>query len=81
MAEPVKYPTSAQMLGIEVGDLNGDGINDLILVTSDSEKPLYVRFGLKTGQFGPQVQFPIEKPYILKLHNMDGQVGDEILSC
>ena len=80
LAEPVKYPTGAQMLGIEVGDLNGDGINDLILVTSDNEKPLYVRFGLKTGQFGPQVQFSIEKPYIFKLHNIDGQVGDEILS-
>ncbi|MCX5638591.1 MAG: VCBS repeat-containing protein, partial [Planctomycetota bacterium] len=80
LAEPVKYPTGAQMLGIEVGDLNGDSINDLILVTSDNEKPLYVRFGLKTGQFGPQVQFSIEKPYIFKLHNIDGQVGDEILS-
>jgi hypothetical protein len=79
LAEPVKYPTSAQMLGIEVGDLNGDSINDLILITSDNEKPLYVRFGLKTGQFGPQVQFPIEKPYMFKLHNLDGEVGDEIL--
>jgi hypothetical protein len=80
LAEPVKYPTSAQMLGLEVGDLNGDGINDLMLVTSDSDKPLYVRFGLKTGQFGPQVQFYIERPYMLELHNVDGQAGDEILS-
>jgi len=79
LAEPVKYPTSAQMLGIEVGDLNSDSINDLILITNDSDKPLYVRFGLKTGQFGPQVQFPIEKPYMFKLHNLDGEVGDEIL--
>jgi hypothetical protein len=80
LEEPVKYPTGAQMLGLEVGDLNGDGINDLILVTSDSEKPLYVRFGLKTGQFGPQVQFSIERPYMFELHNVDGQAGDEILS-
>ena len=79
LAEPVKYPTSAQMLGIEVGDLNSDSINDLILITNDSDKPLYVRFGLKTGQFGPQVQFPIEKPYMFKLHNLDGEAGDEIL--
>ena len=80
LTEPVKYPTGAQMLGLEVGDLNGDSINDLILITSDSEKPLYVRFGLKTGQFGPQMQFSIERSYMLKLHNLDGQVGDEILS-
>ena len=80
LAEPVKYPVGAQLLGLDVGDLNGDGINDLVFLTSDNEKPLHVRFGFKTGQFGPQVQFAIEKPYMLKLHNLDGQAGDEILS-
>ncbi len=80
LSEPVKYPAGAQLLGLEVGDLNGDGINDLILVTSDAEKPLFVRFGLKTGQFGPQVQFAVEKPFTFELHNLDRQAGDEILS-
>jgi len=80
LAEPVKYPVGAQLLGLDVGDLNGDGIKDLVFLTSDNEKPLHVRFGFKTGQFGPQVQFAIEKPYMLKLHNIDGQTGDEILS-
>ncbi|MEE9370301.1 MAG: VCBS repeat-containing protein, partial [Sedimentisphaerales bacterium] len=63
LAEPVKYPTSAQTLSVEVGDLNGDNINDLILITNDREKPAHVRFGLKTGQLGPQVQFFIERPF------------------
>jgi hypothetical protein len=80
LAEPVKYPITALALGVEVGDLNGDNINDLILITNDSEKPMHVRFGLKTGQLGPQVQFFIEKPYALKLQNTDGAAGDEILS-
>jgi hypothetical protein len=80
LAEPVKYPTSAQTLGIEVGDLNGDKINDLILVTNDMEKPLHVRFGLKTGQLGPQVQFSIERPFALVLNNIDKAGGDEVLT-
>jgi hypothetical protein len=80
LAEPVKYPTSAQTLGVEVGDLNGDKINDLILVTNDMEKPLHVRFGLKTGQLGPQVQFSIERPFALMLSNIDKADGDEVLT-
>ncbi len=80
LAEPVKYPTTALTLGVEVGDLNGDNINDLILVTNDKEKPLHVRFGLETGQLGPQVQFFIERPLALELCNIDGKAGDEVLT-
>jgi len=80
LAEPVKYPTTALTLGVEVGDLNGNNINDLILITNDGEKPLHVRFGLETGQLGPQVQFFIEKPWALELHNIDAEAGDEILT-
>jgi hypothetical protein len=79
LAEPVKYPTTAMTLGVEVGDLNGDKINDLILVTNDGEKPIHVRFGLATGQLGPQVQFFIERPLALELRDIDSQPGDEIL--
>ena len=52
LGEPVEYATASRILGIEVGDLNGDGVNDLVLVTNDNEKPIQVRFGLKTGQLG-----------------------------
>jgi len=79
LAEPVKYPSLAQILGIEVGDLNGDSINDLVIVTSDVEKPLHVRFGLKTGALGPQQQFFIERPVALILENIDEKAGNEIL--
>jgi hypothetical protein len=80
LAEPVKYSTTAQILGIDVGDLNGDGIKDLVLLTSDTEKPLHIRFGLKTGQLGPEEQFFIENPYVLELCDIDGRPGDEILT-
>ncbi len=80
LAEPVKYPTSTQTLSLKTGDLNGDNINDLILMTNDLEKPVHVRFGLKTGQLGPQVRFFIERPFTFKIHNIDDAPGDEILT-
>jgi hypothetical protein len=80
LAEPVKYPTSAQTLSLKVGDLNGDKINDLILITNDIEKPVHVRFGLESGQLGPQERFFIERPFTFKLHNIDGVAGEEILT-
>jgi hypothetical protein len=80
LAEPVKYPTSGQTLSVDISDLNGDGINDLVLRTTDAEKPVHVRFGLKTGQLGPQIQFFIEKPFALHLQNIDDLIGDEVLA-
>jgi hypothetical protein len=80
LAEPVKYPTSARILGVKVGDLNGDNVNDLVLRTSDMEKPVHVRFGLVTGQLGPQVRFFTERPFPLMVHNVDEAAGDEILT-
>jgi len=80
LAEPVKYPTTARPLGVEVADLNGDNINDLIVVASDAEKQVHVRFGLNTGQLGPQVQFFIEKPWAVNFANIDGLPGDELLT-
>lgn len=80
LAEPVKYPVSSQTLSVDVRDLNGDEINDLVLVTTDVERPVHVRFGLKTGQLGPQVQFFVERPFEFAIGNLDGEGGEEILT-
>ena len=80
LAEPVEYPTTMRTLGLKIGDLNGDTVNDLLIITNDGEKPIQVRFGIETGQLGPQEQFFIEKPYALKLYNADGSPGEEILT-
>lgn len=80
LAEPVLYPASDQILGVEVDDLDGDSVNDLVLVTSDMDKPLHVRFGLKTGKLGPQQEFFIERPSALMLYDIDQTSGNEVLT-
>ena len=80
LAEPIEYPVTSMPLAVDVGDLNGDTINDLVLITTDSEKPIHVRFGLKTGQLGPVMHFFIERSIAVMLYNLDEAVGDEILT-
>jgi hypothetical protein len=80
LAEPVKYPSMAQIRAIMAGDLNGDKLNDLVIVTDQEQRCLQVRFGLKTGQLGPQEKFFIETPFQLVLADIDGKPGDEVLN-
>jgi hypothetical protein len=80
LAEPVKYPCTERIIGIDCADLDGDKIKDLIIITTDSEKPLYVRFGLPNGQLGPIRQFFIERPWICLPYDIDGNGHDEILT-
>jgi len=80
LAEPVKYPCTARVLGVDVADLNGDGLNDIIILTDESEKPIQVRFGQQGGQLGPQVQLFIEQPWVVEFADIDAQPGQELLA-
>jgi len=80
LGEPVKYPSTARIIGVEVGDLNGDGINDLLIVTDDTERPIHVRLGQKNNQLGPEIRLLSELPLALELANIDGKAGQEIVA-
>jgi len=80
LGEPVKYPSAARIIGVEVGDLNGDGINDLLIVTDDTERPIHVRLGQKNNQLGPEIRLLSELPLALELANIDGKAGQEAVA-
>ena len=80
LGEPVKYPATSQIQGIDVGDLNGDKINDLVLLTDETEKCVSIRFGLSTGQLGPEQEFFIEKPKAWELKNLNNSKNYELLT-
>lgn len=80
LSEPVKYPATSQPQSIRIGDLNGDKINDLVLITDATEKCVSTRFGLREGQLGPEQEFFIEKPRAWELHNLEGLHGNDMLT-
>jgi hypothetical protein len=80
LGEPVKYPAAARIIGAEVGDLTGNGINDLLLITDDAERPIHVRLGQKNNQLGPEMRLLSEMPLALELANMGGKEGKEIVA-
>jgi len=80
LAEPLKYPTNAQLLNLKLTDLNGDGLKDLVLLTADTDRPLYVRFALSSGKLGPEEPLFIERPFVFHTADIDDDPGDEILT-
>jgi len=80
LGEPVKYPAAARIIGAEVGDLTGNGINDLLLVTDDAERPIHVRLGQKINQLGPEMRLLSEPPLALELASMGGKEGKDIFA-
>ena len=72
--------TSAQLGLAIVGDLDGDGREDLCYATVESQKRSFcARLQDKTGRLGPEVRFELPAHRDVRLQDIDGRRGRELV--
>lgn len=74
LAEPIKIPYSGTPKAVAVGDVDGDGKQDLVFVDFDSPTPFRVRFQTANGTLAPEVYF---KTQAIRSFWLDNLAGDK----
>ena len=68
MSQPRKlYSASRRARKLMIGDIDGDGLDDMIVLTSDRDFPLRVRFQTSEGKLGPEVRLAMTAPGAMEL--------------
>ncbi len=63
LGEPERVPhTASNPWLVKAVDLDGDGANDLVIVDSESDHPIHVRFATDEKKLGPEQRFALEVP-------------------
>ncbi|HEY1489439.1 MAG TPA: VCBS repeat-containing protein, partial [Verrucomicrobiae bacterium] len=59
LGEPQKIPFSGSVKAVQVLDVDGDGLSDLLLVNWEDRNPFRFRLQQKNGELGPEIYFPM----------------------
>jgi len=59
LGEPQKIPFSGSVKAVQVLDVDGDGLSDLLLVNWEDRNPFRFRLQKKGGELGPEIYFPM----------------------
>lgn len=80
LADPVTIPFSGAVKGLQVHDINGDALDDLLLV--DWENPYPVRFRLQDqrGRLGPEIHFAMPSIRSCWADDLDHDARTEIVT-
>ena len=63
LSEPERVPhTASTPWLIKAVDLDGDGAKDLVIVDTESDHPIHVRFATDEKKLGPEQRFALEVP-------------------
>ena len=57
--EPQKLPLSSSVKAVQVLDVDGDGLSDLLLVNWEDRNPFRFRLQKSGGELGPEMYFPM----------------------
>src|SRR5437899_14212 len=59
LGEPEKIPFSGLVKSVQIVDIDGDGLNDLLLVNWEDRNPFRFRLQKQGGELGPETYFPL----------------------
>lgn len=81
LAQPVRFPSGARVLRkLLVADLDGDGLDDMALLTNETDYPLRVRFQSADGRLGPESRFNLPAPAVLEACRLREDAGADVVS-
>jgi hypothetical protein len=80
LSEPERVPhTAASPWLIKLVDLDGNGAKDLVILDSEGDHPIHVRFATGEKKLGPEQRFALEVPRAIAFGKIDDKPGEEIL--
>src|SRR5438034_833458 len=80
LAEPEKISYSGTVRAIQVLDIDGDGLEDLLLVNWDSPNPFRFRLQNEAGQLGPEIHFTLPPIRSFWADDLDGDHKTEVVT-
>ena len=78
--EPEKLPISGTVKAVQILDIDGDGLDDLLLVNWDSSNPFRFRLQNSLGQLGPEIHFSLPPIRSYWADDLDGDRKTEIIT-
>jgi len=80
LGEPQKIPCSGTPKSVQIGDVDGDGRNDLLLVDWDSPTPVRFRLQNAGGQLEPEIYFRAPPMRSFCADNLEGNAKNYIVT-
>jgi hypothetical protein len=80
LSEPERAPHTAGSPWLVRGvDIDGNGTKDLVIIDTESDHPIHIRFATDEKKLGPEQRFALDVPRAVAFGQMDGQGGNEIM--
>jgi hypothetical protein len=80
LSEPERVPhTASKPWLLKAVDLDGNGARDLVILDTETDHPIHVRFATDEKKLGPEQRFALEIPRAVAFGQVDGKGGVEVL--
>ncbi|RUL87219.1 FG-GAP repeat domain-containing protein [Tautonia sociabilis] len=81
LGRPERLPHTAPRPGVlKLVDIDGDGGDDLSILSGGDDYPIRIRFSRPGGRLGPEERFEIASARAVAYGELDGEPGQEVLT-